>query len=153
MPEEYIDGEILELDDNNFGDLVYGSNEIWMLKFSAPWCYHCQKMKPSWVAAAKELGSNVRFATINAADNRGLAKEFGITMLPSIKFFRPGYGKSADVVENYSGTRDQHALTTFAHGLADDYHSNPSAYAYQSDIQFGPSTYTSAPLPGPIHEP
>ena len=64
-------------------------------------------MKPSWIAAAKELGSNVRFATINAADNRDIARDFGISMLPTIKFYKAGYGKTAKSAEQYSGTRDE----------------------------------------------
>ena len=41
LPDEYIDGDIIELDENNFDDIVYTSNEIWIISFSAPWCYHC----------------------------------------------------------------------------------------------------------------
>lgn len=118
-----------------------------MIKFSAPWCYHCAKMKPSWIAAAKELGSNVRFATINAADNRDIARDFGISMLPTIKFYKAGYGKTAESAEQYSGTRDEQSLKDFAHELNEEFQTDRSKFDYESDVEFGGSTYTDAPMP------
>ena len=127
LSEEFIEGEIIHLDESNFEDTVYNSNEIWMLKFSAPWCYHCNKMKPSWIAAAKELGSNVRFAVIDAAANRQLAKDFEVTMLPTLKFFKAGYGdRSAELAKKYSGTRDFHSVVSFAKNLRQEYEQDPS---------------------------
>jgi len=82
------------LDDETFDETIFNSNEIWILKFSAPWCPHCQDLKPSWINAAKELGADVRFAIIDADANRGLAKRFGVRMLPTLKFYKAGYGKS-----------------------------------------------------------
>lgn len=52
LPVNYVDGDVVELDESNFDEVLFGSNEIWMLTFSAPWCYHCNLMKPNWAAAA-----------------------------------------------------------------------------------------------------
>ena len=94
LPDEYISGDVLELDESNFDDVVFSSNEIWMIKFSAPWCYHCNLMKPAWTAAAKEMDGKVRFAVVNADKNRSLARRFFVKMLPTIKYFDAGYGKT-----------------------------------------------------------
>ena len=94
LSDEYIDGDVIYLDEDTFDDVVFSSNEIWMIKFSAPWCYHCNLMLPNWTAAAKEMGSKVRFAVVNADKNRSLARRFLVRMLPTIKYFDAGYGKT-----------------------------------------------------------
>ena len=90
MTEDEVDSELMEIDEHNFNTMVQHSPDIWMLKFSAPWCHHCQEMKPNWISAAKALGSKVKFGIIDADANRSLAKRFGITMLPSLKFYEGG---------------------------------------------------------------
>ena len=73
MTEEEVDAGLEVIDEHNFNEKVMHSKDIWMLKFSAPWCHHCNEMKPNWISAAKELGSKVRFGIIDADANRGLA--------------------------------------------------------------------------------
>ena len=117
VPEDYEEGEVINLDDDNFDDIVGNSNEIWMLKFSAPWCYHCNVAKPKWKAAAKTLGGKVRFALIDADKNRGLAKRFKISKLPTLKYFEAGYNKADDAVLLYSGKREEKNFVEFAEDL------------------------------------
>lgn len=134
LPDNYLDGQLVELNDDNFDRIVMGSNEIWLLKFSAPWCYHCNLMKPSWEAAAMELGANVRFGLVDADSNRALARRFEVQKLPTLKFFNAGYGKSDDNVQNYDGGRTQADITQFALGLRSEYDSNPAKYAYSPEL-------------------
>ena len=130
LPDEYTDGDIIYLDENNFDDVVYSSNEIWIIKFSAPWCYHCNLMKPGWTAAAKEMGSKVRFAVVNADANRSLARRFFIRMLPAIKYYDAGYGKSDESAKSYKEGRSQDELLILANKLRKKYDDDPSKYMY-----------------------
>ena len=130
LPDEYVDGDVIELDESNFDEVVFGSNEIWMLKFSAPWCYHCNLMKPNWTAAAKEMGGNVRFAVINADVNRGLARRFFVKMLPTIKFYDAGYGKDDSIAQTYSAGRTKDEILNFAIELRAKYDNDPTLYAH-----------------------
>jgi len=136
LPEDFIDGEMLYLDDSNFDETVFGSNEIWILKFAAPWCPHCQKLKPSWINAAKALGADVRFAIINADANRGLAKRFDVRMLPTLKFYTAGYGKHDDNVLNYNAGRSQNEIIEFGRMLRAEYDANTEQFAYNSGLDF-----------------
>ena len=131
LPEEFSDGDLITLDDDTFDDVISSSNEIWLLKFSAPWCYHCKIMLPAWTAAAKELGAKVRFAYINADANRGLARRFGVTKLPTLKYFTAGYNKSDDDILKYTGGRTQKDFIKFANDLHEQYVGNPDAYAFK----------------------
>ena len=94
IPLSYADGDVIDLDDDNFDEIVFGSNEVWLIEFVAPWCYHCKLMKPSFDLASKNLNGKVRFASINADKNRGLARRFNVKALPTIKYFEGGYGKT-----------------------------------------------------------
>lgn len=132
MPEGYIDGELVTLDDDNFDGIIGQSNEIWLIKFGAPWCYHCNLMLPSWTAAAKELGAKVRFGKIDADANRGLARRFGVTKLPTMKFFNAGYGKSDETIKDYTGGRTQKDIINFASTLHKEFVANPDKYAYEA---------------------
>ena len=117
MTEEEVDSHLEEIDESNFNEKVQHSKDIWMLKFSAPWCGHCTEMKPNWISAAKELGSKVRFGIIDADANRGLAKRFGITMLPSLKFYEAGMEKTDYNLLDYTGGRSASDIADFAHSL------------------------------------
>jgi thiol-disulfide isomerase/thioredoxin len=60
--------DVTLLTDASFEDHVKGDT-VWAIKIYAPWCGHCQKLAPIWseaAASAAALGSNVRFASINA---------------------------------------------------------------------------------------
>ena len=46
------EGDVIELNDDNFDEIVYGSNQIWFIEFYAPWCYHCKLMKPAFTLAS-----------------------------------------------------------------------------------------------------
>ena len=130
LPDDFIDGDVLYLDENDFDDVIFSSNEIWMIKFSAPWCYHCNLMLPNWNAAAKEMGPKVRFAVVNADKNRSLARRFFVRMLPTIKYFEAGYGKTDEKALTYSAGRSEKEILDFAKKLRAKYDEDPSKYLY-----------------------
>ena len=47
--------EVIVLDHSNFDKMVYGSKDIWMVEFYAPWCGHCKALEPEWKIAAQKL--------------------------------------------------------------------------------------------------
>ena len=87
-------------------------------------------MKSGWTAAAKEMGSKVRFAVVNADANRSLARRFYVRMLPAIKYFDAGYGKSDETAKSYKEGRSKDDLLIFANKLRKKYDDDPSKYIY-----------------------
>lgn len=130
LPANFVDGTVVTLDDDNYDDVIYGSNEIWVVKFGAPWCHHCKLMVPAQEAAAQALGSKIRIAEIDADKNRGLARRFGVSKLPTIKYYKAGYGKNDERALPYTGGRSEYDLKTFGSTLWNEYIENPELFTY-----------------------
>jgi len=130
LPEGYSNGDVIELTDDNFDEVVMGSNQAWNIAFVAPWCYHCKLMLPAFTTASQKLGGEVRFATINADKNRVAARKFNIMALPTIKYFDGGYGKTYDGAKNYESGRSEYEFTSFAQNLLSAYNANPNKPAW-----------------------
>jgi thioredoxin 1 len=73
----------------NFHDLVIASRTPVVVDFWAPWCGWCKKLAPAFASVASEL-EGVRFVTVNVEDERKLAESYGVSSLPTLKFFCGG---------------------------------------------------------------
>jgi len=78
-----------------------------IVEFYAPWCGHCQNLKPAYEKAAKNLDGLAQVAAVNCDedDNKPLCGQFGVQGFPTLKIFRPGSKKGKPVVEDYQGER------------------------------------------------
>ena len=116
------DGKIVYLNDKNIDKvLVDKKDDIWMLKFGAPWCKHCVNMKDDWAQAAKQLDGKVRFADIDVSENKEIAKRFDIKYLPEIKYFKGDIDTGSEIevknFDKYSGSRKADEIIKFAREL------------------------------------
>ena len=130
MPADFTDGEIVTLDEDNFDQIVMESNEIWELMFAAPWCYHCNLMRPAWTEAAQVLGKKVRFGIVDADANRSLARRFKVQKLPWLRYYEAGYGKTDDSVKVYEGGRTLPEIVEHANELRAAYDADPEKFGY-----------------------
>ena len=62
------DENVIVLTDSSFDQKVFGSKDIWMVEFYAPWCGHCKKLEPEWNEAATKLKGQVKFAKVDATE-------------------------------------------------------------------------------------
>jgi len=84
------------------------------VKFFAPWCGHCKKMKPDWDKLMKEFegNSNVLVADVDCiGSGQSKCQEVGVKGYPTIKFGDP------DDLQDYKGGRSFADLQKFAGGL------------------------------------
>lgn len=88
-------------------------------RFYAPWCGHCQNLKPAWEKAAKSLEGIVNVAAVNcdADENKALCGQQGIQGFPTLKTFRVLTPKGKPLVVPYQGERSAKAIVEAAKAL------------------------------------
>lgn len=52
--------DVVELTDENFSSLVYGSSDYWLVEFYANGCGYCERLKPEYADAAAILKGKVK---------------------------------------------------------------------------------------------
>ena len=112
-PEAGNEKDVIVLTDDNFDDLIFNDESMWLVAFYAPWCGHCQKLLPEWISAATQLRGTVKLAKIDATENQKMAQRYQIQGYPTIKIFAPGKGKEK-TVEEYQGPRDTSGIVQYA---------------------------------------
>lgn len=74
---------------DTFASVVLGSDAPVVVDFWASWCGPCVRLAPIYDELAEEL-SHVRFVSVDVDAEPELAQQFGVTSIPTLKFFRGG---------------------------------------------------------------
>ena len=113
--------EVVVLDVNNFENIVYGSKDIWMVEFYAPWCGHCKALEPEYTAAASQLKGTVKLGKMDCDDatNKPVCGRMGVQGFPTIKYWNYGLGKGDHNSKPYQGERTAAGIKNFMMDLAD----------------------------------
>ncbi|KAI0158280.1 thioredoxin-domain-containing protein [Xylariaceae sp. FL1272] len=98
---------VLQVDAKNYDRLIAKSNHTSIVEFYAPWCGHCQNLKPAYEKAAKNLDGLAKVAAVNCDEdeNKSLCGSMGVQGFPTLKVVRPGKKGKKPVVEDYQGPR------------------------------------------------
>jgi protein disulfide-isomerase-like protein len=82
------------------------------VKFFAPWCGHCKKMKPDWDTLGEEYdGSETHLiGDVDCTVEKTLCSTHGIKGFPTLKYFPAGSAEAKD----YEGGRTLEDLRKFA---------------------------------------
>lgn len=102
----------IELTPDNWDSETAGKTVF--VKFFAPWCGHCKRMKPAWDALMEEFedSEKVLVADVDCIEaGKPLCDKVGVKGFPTIKYGSP------DDLQDYKGSRDQSELIKFAEGL------------------------------------
>ncbi|GJW00530.1 disulfide isomerase-like protein 2-3 [Tanacetum coccineum] len=99
----------VELNSNNFDELVVKSKDVWMVEFFAPWCGHCKKLAPEWKKAAKNLQGKVKLGHVNCDDEKSLMSRYKVEGFPTILVF----GADKESPLTYEGARSASAIESF----------------------------------------
>jgi protein disulfide-isomerase A6 len=83
-----------------------------MARFYAPWCGHCQNLKPAYEKAAKNLAGLAKVAAINCDEdsNKAFCGQMGVKGFPTLKIVKPGSKPGRPIVEDYQGARTAKAM-------------------------------------------
>ena len=73
----------------DFRSLVLASRTPVVVDFWAPWCVWCKKLAPIYEGLSTTM-DGITFVTVNVDEERTLAQEYGVSSLPTLKFFCGG---------------------------------------------------------------
>ncbi|GAD92529.1 disulfide isomerase, putative [Paecilomyces variotii No. 5] len=81
-------------------------------RFYAPWCGHCQNLKPAYEKAAKNLEGLAKVAAVNCDDdaNKPFCGRMGVQGFPTLKIVTPSKKPGKPRVEDYRGARSAKAI-------------------------------------------
>ena len=83
-------GNVIELTDADFDEVVHSSDVPVLVDFWAPWCGPCKMMAPILEEIAGEYSDKAKICKLNTDDARDSAMEFGINAIPTIILFKDG---------------------------------------------------------------
>eukprot|EP00168_Porphyra_purpurea_P019985 TRINITY_DN81_c0_g1_i2.p1 TRINITY_DN81_c0_g1~~TRINITY_DN81_c0_g1_i2.p1 ORF type:complete len:523 (+),score=204.04 TRINITY_DN81_c0_g1_i2:185-1753(+) len=101
------DDAVVSLTTKTFDDVV-AKESLVLVKFTAPWCGHCQALTEPFAAAASDLKDTAVLADVDATAEEKLAEKYEIQGFPTIKMFVNG-----SFLTDYKGDRSTAAIVSF----------------------------------------
>jgi thioredoxin 1 len=83
-------GNVIELTDADFDDVVNNSQIPVLVDFWAPWCGPCKMLGPVIEEIGNTYVGKIKVCKVNTDENRDAAIEFGISAIPTIILFNNG---------------------------------------------------------------
>ncbi|EER29344.1 Thioredoxin domain containing protein [Coccidioides posadasii C735 delta SOWgp] len=98
---------VLQVDATNYDRLIARSNHVSIVEFYAPWCGHCQNLKPAYEKAAKSLEGLAKVAAVNCDDeaNKSFCGIMRIQGFPTLRMVIPSDKPGKPKHEDYKGPR------------------------------------------------
>ncbi|KJZ75463.1 hypothetical protein HIM_05159 [Hirsutella minnesotensis 3608] len=104
---------VLQVDAKSYGKLIAKSNHTSIVEFYAPWCGHCQNLKPAYERAAKDLDGLAQVAAIDCDEdaNKQFCGSMGVQGFPTLKIVQPSKKPGGKpMVEDYQGSRSANGI-------------------------------------------
>ena len=80
----------IEINDENFDEIVVNAEKPVLVDFWAPWCGPCRAVAPIVEELAGEYQGQVNFAKLNVDENPKTATGYSIASIPTLLLFKDG---------------------------------------------------------------
>lgn len=80
---------LLEFTDYNFENLMSTTNGLVIVDFWSAWCRPCNMLSPI-IKSLAENNKDVTIGKLNTTENFNITKQFNISGIPAILFFKNG---------------------------------------------------------------
>jgi thioredoxin 1 len=105
-------GNVIELTDATFDEVVHSSDVPIVVDFWAPWCGPCKMMAPILEEIGDEYADRAKICKLNTDEARDSAMEFGISAIPTVILFKDG-----QVQKKWVGLTSKKDIATTIDGL------------------------------------
>jgi len=105
-------GNVIELTDSTFDEVVHKSDVPVLVDFWTPWCGPCRMMAPIVEEIANEYAGRAKICRLNTDEARDSAVEFSINAIPTTILF-----KDSQVQKKWVGLTGKKELTSAINGL------------------------------------
>ena len=83
-------GNILQVTDQTFEQVVLQSNQPVLVDFWAAWCGPCRMIAPTVEALANEYSGRAKVAKVNVDENQMTPAHYNIRGIPTLLLFKDG---------------------------------------------------------------
>lgn len=83
-------GNMIQVSESNFDEVVAQANGPVLVDYWAEWCGPCKMIEPILHELADEYGDRLTIAKVNIDDNAQLAARFKIRGIPTLMMFKDG---------------------------------------------------------------
>ena len=83
-------GNVIELTDATFDEIVHNSDVPVLVDFWAPWCGPCKMIAPLVEKISYEYADTAKICKLNTDEERDSAMEFGISAIPTLILLKDG---------------------------------------------------------------
>jgi thioredoxin 1 len=104
-------GELLEVTENDFQQVVMKAKELILVDFTAVWCGPCKAMKPVLKELQASYENELKIYAVDVDKNKTLAAKYGIRSIPCMIFFKNGKVKETIIGSTNKKTLEKKVIS------------------------------------------